>query len=161
MSKTDMVKRLSNDANQAPDWLEEKHMPRKSCSPKMMSPEHREELEVLLELISEREHYKASSFGETMALLKHVRDSTKEAAKTVERSAREVRNYPAEVVGNVTGRMELCAQRCEQAATRAHQVFDETSDMQRHLSRWALWTPVMSSLFASMLTASFVIWSLR
>ena len=161
MSKTDMVKRLSNDANQAPDWLEEKHMPRKSCSPQNDVPGAPGGIGSALGIDQRNESTTRRPALGNHGLAETREDSTREAAKTVERSAREVRNYPAEVVGNVTGRIELCAQRCEQAATRAHQVFDETSDMQRHLSRWALWTPVMSSLFASMLTASFVIWSLR
>ena len=132
---------------------------------KAMTPEEeqqKEDIEGLLEVIGKLEHYKASSYGETMALLKHLRTSIDQAAKRVEKSATIVRDYPVSVVARVTEDITLAGKNVEQSAQRASMLLDDVRSYALDIRNNTIWIGVgLGALIGTLSTILLMYWIAR
>lgn len=138
MSKTDQMKSMMNTAKQYNET-------RKAMTPE--EEQQKEDLEGLLEVIGKLEHYKASSYGETMALLKHLRTTINQAANKVEKSAHHVRDFPVSVISRVTDDITQAGRNVEQSAKRASKLLDDVRDYALEVRRGTLWSGVGLGMF--------------
>lgn len=88
-----------------------------------------------LALLNKQEFLRAKSMAEVISRLESLEKTIKNADASVKSSAHEVRAYPAEVVTQLSTRVEVCFARCEDAAARASQVFEKIKSTQVNLER--------------------------
>ena len=86
-------------------------------------------------LLNKQEFLRAKSTAEVISRLESLEKSIRSAVDSVRSAAHEVRAYPAEVVTQLSTRVEVCFARCEDAAKRAVEVFVETKSTHKKLER--------------------------
>ncbi|MCT4628012.1 hypothetical protein [Halodesulfovibrio sp.] len=143
MSKTDQMKSMVLDR------AREYNEARKAMTPE--EEQQKEDIEGLLEVIGKLEHYKASSYGETMALLKHLRTTINQAANKVEKSAEQVKDFPVSVIARVTSDITQAGRNVEQSAKRASMLLDDVRDYALEVRKSTLWSGVGLGVLIGML----------
>ena len=108
-----------------------------------------------LALLNKQEFLRAKSTAEVISRLESLEKTIKSATENVRSAALEVRGYPAEVVTQLSTRVEICFARCEDAAKRATDLFSQSKAMYIRVDKYH-----MTLLFISSITISLIITSL-
>ena len=83
-------------------------------------------VEAHLRVLSLPEETRIKNSQELIQRLKELQSATSRAANEIGGAARQVRDYPAEVVNQHATRMEQCLSKCEAAAAKSKDNFDKT-----------------------------------
>jgi len=133
MSKTDTMRRLSEEEKEAKKDLEAR-------------------IELLLLEMNERDFSRAQNFKETMLLLKHLRETTEKTGIRVQNAASRIQKLPDDAAERVARRIEDSAKICKEAAQSAQSIFYEAKN--KHLKEKRLYW--VGLVLASFLGASIV-----
>ena len=126
--------------------------------------DERATMEMRVDLLNKQEMMRLQSNVELMKTLQDLSKQLKESTSTIQWSAREVRDYPVDVIQKTTGqieqtmaRMQETAKKCEQAANRAREVYGEIKEAVSLVVRnfWSL--TLISGILSSAVTIAFVV----
>ena len=126
--------------------------------------DERATMEMRVDLLNKQEMMRLQSNAELMKTLQDLSKQLKESTLAIQGSAREVKDYPVDVIERMTGRVEQTMTRmrdvasgCEQSASRAREVYGEIKEAVSLVVRnfWSL--TLISGVVSSALTIVFVV----